>query len=86
MTLQLKNKYILYVEPNSDYYGIMARILLPDVDSKMKNNINIERAVNYALAIRKVQSRVEEIMDKGSDTGKKYIGKPFDIIFCEYEL
>ena len=55
MTLQLKNKDILYVEPNSNYYCIMSRILLPDVDSKMKNHISIERAVNYALAVRKIK-------------------------------
>ena len=29
---------------------------------------------------------MEEIIDKDSPTGKRYVGKQYDIIFCEYEL
>lgn len=86
MTLQLRDKNMLCVEPNSNYFSILSRILLPDVDSKQKNNLSLDRAVTYHDAIRRVSSKVENILDDSTETGKKKVGKDYDIIFCEYEL
>lgn len=64
----------------------MSRVLLPDIDSKTKNNLSLERAVTYADALKKIQSKVERILDNTTETGKREIGKNYDIVFCEYEL
>lgn len=86
MTLQLRDKNMLCVEPNSNYFSILSGILIPDVDSKFRNNLKLERAVTYHDAIKKVSSKAEDILSNSTEVGKKKIEKDYDIIFCEYEL
>lgn len=90
MALLLKNKDILYVDPNLSYAATISNALFPDVKSKAETGNNLEQSKGYFDAIRRIRGRKEEIDRIRASTTQKVNAilskKNYDIILCEYEL
>lgn len=94
MSIELKNKRILYVDPNIEYYNLMSNLLFPDANTKSKNNLTLERSVSAHDAVFRIKGRIGEIVAQNASplpSGALPVrgvtaSKLYDIIFCEYEL
>lgn len=90
MAILLKNKDILYVDPNLTYATTISTALFPDVKTKAATGNNLEQSKGYFDAIRRIKGRKEESDRVRAATAQKVDAvlskKNYDIILCEYEL
>lgn len=89
MAILLKNKDILYIDPNQSYSATISNALFPDVKSKAATGNNLEQSKGYFDAIRRIKGRKEESDRIRASTSQKVdaiVRKNYDIILCEYEL
>ena len=76
MSLRLKSKDVLYIDPNTSYASMLSNVLFPDVKTKSALNNSLDQSRGYFDAIRRIKNRNQD----GA------AGKGYDIILCEYEL
>ncbi len=90
MAILIKNKDILYIDPNQSYATTISNALFPDVKTKTANGNSLEQSKGYFDAIHRIKKRKEEATSRtvAATAGKvdAVLRKNYDIILCEYEL
>jgi tetratricopeptide (TPR) repeat protein len=89
MSLILRNKNVLYIDPNTSYASMLSNVLFPDVKAKAQTNNSLDQSKGYFDAIRRIKSRnpAEALVpDAGAAKPQGASEKSYDIILCEYEL
>jgi tetratricopeptide (TPR) repeat protein len=84
MSLRLKNKDVLYIDPNTSYASMLSSVLFPDVHARTETNNSLQQSKGYFDAIRRIKSRTQDVATTGGSAGRP--AKNYDIILCEYEL
>jgi tetratricopeptide (TPR) repeat protein len=89
MSLILRNKSVLYIDPNTSYASMLSNVLFPDVKTKALTNNSLDQSRGYFDAIRRIKSRnpsETSPADAGAAKPQGATDKNYDIILCEYEL
>jgi tetratricopeptide (TPR) repeat protein len=89
MSLRLRNKNVLYIDPNTSYASMLSNVLFPDVRAKSETNNTLEHSKGYFDAIRRIKSKNPSsapAANTGTAAPPATPERNYDIILCEYDL